>query len=69
MLEDSNADGRVDSWKQFEGGVCTLQEIDTDFDGDLRGDQPDIGADELGIGIFADGFESGDTSAWSAGVP
>jgi len=28
----------------------------------------DVGADELEF-IFADGFESGNTSAWSAAVP
>ena len=38
-----------------------------DFEGDVRDGSPDIGADEhtesLDL-IFADGFESGDTSAW-----
>ncbi len=40
---------------------------ETDLDGDprLAGPAVDIGADELIVGsIFADGFESGDTSAW-----
>jgi hypothetical protein len=35
-------------------------------DGYLGAD-PDIGAIERGVPFFADGFESGDTSAWSAG--
>lgn len=40
-----------------------------DIDGFPRDSEPDAGAYELGIGlIFADGFESGDTSAWSATV-
>jgi Right handed beta helix region len=40
---------------------------ETDLDGQARlaGAAVDVGADELGAGtIFADGFESGDTSAW-----
>jgi hypothetical protein len=41
-----------------------------DFEGQLRDDgYPDIGADEEGpTAIFADGFESGDLSAWSVSV-
>jgi len=46
------------------GGLC-----DTDFDDDLRDSQPDVGADEVGTAIFADGFESGDTSIWTTTVP
>ena len=46
------------------GGLC-----DTDIDGDLRDDQPDVGADEVGTAIFSDGFESGNTLAWTAAVP
>ena len=35
-------------------------------DGDLDGEAVcDIGAVEIGWQLFADGFESGDTSAWS----
>jgi len=33
------------------------------------GPGPDIGAYEYGAVIFSDGFEAGDTSLWSAGVP
>ena len=39
-----------------------------DFDGDVRPPAPgaaDVGADELLTALFADGFESGDVSAWS----
>ncbi|MCD4748323.1 MAG: hypothetical protein K8R59_03025, partial [Thermoanaerobaculales bacterium] len=42
-----------------------------DIDGDTRGQDPDIGADEyLGSGdtVFQDGFESGGFSAWSQTV-
>jgi hypothetical protein len=39
------------------------------LDGDLNGTaECDIGAFELKLGIFADGFESGNTSAWSVTV-
>ena len=40
---------------------------ETDLDGDPRreGQRVDIGVDEAGGRIFADGFELGDTSAWS----
>ena len=40
-----------------------------DFDGQPRDAEPDVGADEWRVPLFADGFESGDTSAWSAAVP
>lgn len=40
-----------------------------DIDGDLRDESPDNGADELVDDLFADGFESGDTTAWSVKVP
>ena len=40
-----------------------------DFDGQPRDAGPDVGADELRVPLFSDGFESGDTSAWSAAVP
>ena len=43
--------------------------VTDDLDGDPRPQDAahDIGADEFS-GIFSDGFESGDTSAWSSGV-
>ncbi|MEM1178604.1 MAG: hypothetical protein AAGM22_09680 [Acidobacteriota bacterium] len=41
-----------------------------DVEGEPRPvDGLDIGANELGIRLFCDGFESGDTSAWSATTP
>jgi hypothetical protein len=47
-------------------------EVTDDFDGHPRpvGVNPDVGADEFGsVGpLFADGFESGSTSAWSSCV-
>ena len=52
-----------------DGGVLLGGLCDTDFDGDLRDAQPDVGADEVGTAIFADGFESGDTSIWTTTVP
>ena len=51
-------------------------ELGIDMDGDLRPSPNsstawpyDMGADEVIVGIFADGFESGDTSSWSLTVP
>jgi hypothetical protein len=35
----------------------------------FSGSAPDIGAFEVGEALFADGFESGSTSAWSAVAP
>jgi hypothetical protein len=43
-----------------------------DFDGAARptgAGAVDVGGDELEGPLFADGFEAGDTSAWSATVP
>ena len=40
----------------------------TDLEGTARDAQPDIGAYELGSVIFADGFETGATGAWSTTV-
>lgn len=53
----------VDAGAVLPTGLC-----DGDFDGQLRDDAPDIGADEMGQPIFADGFETGDTTSWSATV-
>ncbi len=52
------------------GGVALPAGLaDTDFDGEPRDSSPDVGADEVGTGaVFADGFEGGTTSAWSATV-
>ena len=54
----------VDSGTPLPAGLC-----ETDIDGQSRGAGPDIGADEFGWGIFADGFESGGIGGWSAAVP
>jgi hypothetical protein len=46
--------------------------LDDDFDADPRPAAPgsvDVGADELEGPLLADGFESGDTSAWSSVFP
>ncbi|MEE4273124.1 MAG: right-handed parallel beta-helix repeat-containing protein [Thermoanaerobaculales bacterium] len=48
------------------GTVLSPGSADADFDGQPRDDAPDIGADEIGRPLFADGFESGDLSRWSA---
>jgi len=52
-----------------DGGVFLDGLCDTDIDGDLRDDTPDVGADEAGAAIFSDGFETGNTVFWSATVP
>ena len=51
--------------------ATTTPEVTDDYDGRPRpiGPHPDIGADEFDPDwVFADGFESGDTSAWSVCV-
>jgi hypothetical protein len=45
-------------------GLC-----DGDIDGQARDFEPDVGADEFGQCLFADGFESGDTTMWTNVVP
>ncbi len=54
----------VDAGTPLTSGLC-----DGDIDRQHRDATPDIGADEFGWGIFVDGFESGNTSEWSAEVP
>ena len=52
------------------GAVLAPGLADTDFDGEPRDALPDVGGDELTPGaIFSDGFDSGDTSAWSGIFP
>lgn len=46
------------------GAPLTAGLADFDIDGEARDALPDVGADEVGGRIFADGFESGDLSAW-----
>jgi len=51
--------------------ATSTPQVTNDFDGQTRpiGPLPDIGADEFGTdGVFSDGFENGDTSAWSVCV-
>jgi len=60
-LADSNS-GPVDAGTPL-GGLC-----DNDFDGQPRDEAPDIGADEVGQPLFADGFETGDTTSWSVTI-
>ena len=60
-LADSDS-GPVDAGTPL-GGLC-----DNDFDGQSRDEAPDIGADEEGQPLFADGFETGDTTSWSATI-
>lgn len=51
------------------GAILDPGKADVDFDGLDRDDAPDVGADEYGQALFADGFESGDLSNWSAVGP
>ena len=46
----------------------TAGELEAAVRGYLRDAQPDVGADEKSPVIFADGFESGDTTAWTTAV-
>lgn len=50
----------VNAGAQLPPGRC-----DFDIDGDARDGAPDVGADEWGDFLFANGFESGDLSGWS----
>ena len=61
----ANAASAVDAGTSLEAGLC-----DWDIDGRGRDAEPDVGADEIALpAIFSDGFEPGDTSAWSRTVP
>ena len=51
------------------GGAVAAGLADRDFDLEARPAARDIGADEVVAPLFADGFESGSTSAWSAALP
>ena len=60
------------------GAAAAIDQLDPlaacsdDFDGTARpatAGAVDVGADELTGTLFADGFESGDTSAWTATIP
>ena len=61
----ANATSAVDAGISLEAGLC-----EWDIDGRARDAEPDVGADEIAQpAIFSDGFERGDTSAWSRTVP
>ncbi len=55
--------GAIDAGTPLAAGLA-----DSDIDLQIRDPRPDVGADERLDPIFADGFESGDTSAWAAGT-
>ncbi len=74
LFEDSGADDfhitagslAIESGNPFF--LPAVEETDLDGGARLLGSAVDIGADELGgAALFADGFESGDTSAWASG--
>ena len=54
----------VDAGTPLPAGACP-----GDHDGQSRDANPDVGADEWGHLLFADGFESGDTLWWTLTVP
>ena len=61
----ASATGAVDAGSSLETGLC-----EWDIDGRGRDSEPDVGADEIAPpAIFSDGFEPGDTSAWSRTTP
>jgi hypothetical protein len=51
------------------GASLTAGSADRDFDTQSRDAAPDVGADEFGLPLLADGFESGDTGRWSQTIP
>jgi hypothetical protein len=61
----ANAASAIDAGISLVAGLC-----EWDIDGRPRDATPDVGADEIALpAIFSDGFEPGDTSAWSSAVP
>jgi len=61
----ANATSAVDAGISLAAGLC-----EWDIDGRGRDAEPDVGADEIARpAIFSDGFEPGDTSAWSRALP
>jgi len=57
------ASGPVNAGTSLAPGSCA-----GDHDGQARDAAPDVGADEYGHVLFADGFESGDTLWWALAV-
>ena len=53
----------VDGGTALGDGFC-----DRDHDGQTRDATPDVGADEYGYLLFADGFDSGDTRWWALAI-
>lgn len=51
------------------GAAVAAGWADGDIDGQPREPMRDVGADEIVAPLFADGFETGGTAAWSATVP
>jgi len=61
----ANAATAIDAGISLVAGLC-----ESDIDGRARDAEPDVGADEIAQpAIFSDGFEPGDTSAWSRAFP
>lgn len=60
----AQAAGAVD-----HGVLLPAGSADIDIDGQLRDTTPDVGADEYLSHVFSDGFESGESSAWSVSIP
>ena len=56
------------STSAIDSGVV-MPGLVTDFNLQIRDGHPDVGAFEFSEPLFVDGFESGDTTAWSASQP